>query len=62
MDWNKIGLILVAGFILFMLWRTHKSGGLAALMEKSRNAPQHWGTFAALMAGVLLLVYLLIKL
>lgn len=62
MNWNSIGAIAIGLFVLWRVYAMHKSGGLAALMEKSRNAPQHWGTFALLMLAVVLFVYLLIKL
>ena len=62
MNWNSIAAIAIAIFVLWRVYALHKSGGLAALMEKSRNSPQHWGTFIALMLAVFLFVYLLIKL
>ena len=62
MNWNSIAAIAIALFVLWRVYALHKNGGLAALMEKSRNSPQHWGTFIALMLAVFLFVYLLIKL
>lgn len=62
MDWNKIGLIAVAGYFIWQFFSLYKSGGFHAMMEKSRNAPQHWGTFVFLIAMVILFVYFLIKL
>lgn len=62
MDWSKFAAVAIAAFILWRVYTLHKNGGLAALMEKSRSSPQHWGTFVLLMLGVFLFVYLLIKL
>lgn len=62
MNWSQIGFAAIAVFILWRVYAMHKNGSLAALMEKSRNSPQHWGTFILLMLGVILFVYLLIKL
>lgn len=62
MDWNKVGLIVVAVAVLYYAYRMVKSGGYRALMERSRNAPQHWGTFAIIILCVIAFVYLLIRL
>lgn len=62
MDWNKVGLIVIAVAILYYAYRMVKSGGYRALMERSRNAPQHWGTFAIIILCVIAFVYLLIRL
>ena len=62
MDWNQIGLIAMAVAVIFIAYRMVKSGGYRALMERSRNAPQHWGTFAFLMVMIVLFVILLIRL
>ncbi|MFC0036266.1 hypothetical protein [Cardiobacterium valvarum] len=62
MDWNKVGLIVIAVAVLYYAYRMVKSGGYRALMERSRNAPQHWGTFAIIILCVIAFVYLLIRL
>ena len=62
MDWNQIGLIVVAVAVLYYAYRMVKSGGYRALVERSRNAPQHWGTFAIIILCVIAFVYLLIRL
>ena len=62
MGWNKVGLIVVAVAVLYYAYRMVKSGGYRALMERSRNAPQHWGTFAIIILCVIAFVYLLIRL
>ncbi|WP_298048288.1 hypothetical protein [uncultured Cardiobacterium sp.] len=62
MDWNKVGLIVVAAAVIYYAYRMVKSGGYRALMERSRNAPQHWGTFAIIILCVIAFVYLLIRL
>ena len=62
MDWNKVGLIAVAAAVIYYAYRMVKSGGYRALMERSRNAPQHWGTFAIIILCVIAFVYLLIRL
>ena len=62
MDWNKVGLIVVAVAVLYYAYRMVKSGGYRALMERSRNAPQHWGTCAIIILCVIAFVYLLIRL
>ena len=62
MDWNKVGLIVVAVAVLYYAYRMVKSGGYRALVERSRNAPQHWGTFAIIILCVIAFVYLLIRL
>lgn len=60
MNWTGIGAALVAVFIIWMAYRNR--GGIKAMMERSKAAPQYWGTFAILMLLVFALVYLLIKL
>lgn len=50
-------LILLIAFIIYK-----QKDQIKALFEESKQAPQHWGTFIGLMIGVLLFVYLLIKL
>nr|WP_315179739.1 hypothetical protein [uncultured Cardiobacterium sp.] len=62
MDWNKVGLIVVAAAVIYYAYRMVKSGGYRALVERSRNAPQHWGTFAIIILCVIAFVYLLIRL
>lgn len=62
MDWNKVGLVVVAAAVIYYAYRMVKSGGYRALMERSRNAPQHWGTFAIIILCVIAFVYLLIRL
>lgn len=62
MDWNQVGLIAMAVAVIFIAYRMVKSGGYRALMERSRNAPQHWGTFAIIILCVIAFVYLLIRL
>lgn len=62
MDWNKVGLVVVAAAVIYYAYRMVKSGGYRALVERSRNAPQHWGTFAFLMVMIVLFVILLIRL
>nr|WP_314384573.1 hypothetical protein [uncultured Cardiobacterium sp.] len=62
MDWNKVGLIAVAAAVIYYAYRMVKSGGYRALVERSRNAPQHWGTFAIIILCVIAFVYLLIRL
>ena len=62
MDWNKVGLIVVAAAVIYYAYRMVKSGGYRALVERSRNAPQHWGTFAIIILCVISFVYLLIRL
>lgn len=59
MNWNIIGSSLFAAFIIWMLIRNR--GGIKALMQRSQEAPQHWGTFVLLMLAVFALVYFLIK-
>ncbi|MDO4435945.1 MAG: hypothetical protein Q4B71_05935 [Cardiobacteriaceae bacterium] len=59
---DKFFIALLMGFFLWRLYQAHKSGGIKALFEKSRQAEQHWQTFALLMGGVLLFVILLIQL
>ncbi len=60
MNWTQIGTAAVAIFIIWYFYR--RRGGIKALFQQSREAPQHWGTFALLMLGVVVFVYLLIKL
>lgn len=62
MDWNQIGLVVVAAAVIYYAYRMVKSGGYRALVERSRNAPQHWGTFAIIILCVIAFVYLLIRL
>ena len=62
MDWNKVGLIVVAAAVIYYASRMVKSGGYRTLVERSRNAPQHWGTFAIIILCVIAFVYLLIRL
>lgn len=62
MDWNKVGLVVVAAAVIYYAYRMVKSGGYRALVERSRNAPQHWGTFAIITLCVIAFVYLLIRL
>ena len=62
MDWNKVGLVVVAVAVIYYAYRMVKSGGYRALVERSRNAPQHWGTFAIIILCVIAFVYLLIRL
>ena len=62
MDWTKVGLIVVAAAVIYYAYRMVKSGGYRALVERSRNAPQHWGTFAIIILCVIAFVYLLIRL
>ena len=62
MDWNKVGLVVVAAVVIYYAYRMVKSGGYRALVERSRNAPQHWGTFAIIILCVIAFVYLLIRL
>ena len=62
MDWNKVGLVVVAAAVIYCAYRMVKSGGYRALVERSRNAPQHWGTFAIIILCVIAFVYLLIRL
>ena len=62
MDWNKVGLVIVAAAVIYYAYRMVKSGGYRALVERSRNAPQHWGTFAIIILCVIAFVYLLIRL
>ncbi|RKW12612.1 MAG: hypothetical protein D8H94_11240 [Cardiobacterium sp.] len=62
MDWNKVGLVVVAAAVIYYAYRMVKSGGYRALVERSRNAPQHWGTFAIIILCVIAFVYLLIRL
>lgn len=59
---EKWALLAVMIFILWRFYSAYRSGGLKALFEKSRAAPQHWQTFGLICAGILLLLYLLIKL
>ena len=61
MDWNKLGLVAIGAYFIYDFYRMVKSG-YKALLERSRNAPQHWGTFAFLMVMVVLFVILLIRL
>lgn len=62
MDWNKVGLVVVAAAVIYYAYRMVKSGGYRALVERSRNAPQHWSTFAIIILCVIAFVYLLIRL
>ena len=62
MDWNKVGLVVVAAAVIYYAYRIVKSGGYRALVERSRNAPQHWGTFAIIILCDIAFVYLLIRL
>ena len=62
MDWNKVGLVVVAAAVIYYAYRMVKSGGYRALVERSRNAPQHWGTFAIIILCVIAFVSLLIRL
>ena len=62
MDWNKLGAIAIGAYFIYMFYRMVKTGGYKALMERSRNAPQHWGTFAIIILCVIAFVYLLIRL
>ena len=62
MDWNKLGLVAIGAFFIYSFYHMVKSGGYKALLERSRNAPQYWGTFAFLMVMVVLFVILLIRL
>lgn len=59
---EQFGIIAIMAFIIWQVYKMHKSGGLKALFERSKNAPQHWNTFGILMIGVILLVIILIKL
>ncbi|WP_298079417.1 hypothetical protein [uncultured Cardiobacterium sp.] len=61
MDWNKLGAVAIGAYFIYLFYREVKNGGYKALMERSRNAPQHWGTFAFLVAMVVLFVIFLIK-
>ncbi len=58
---DTIAIVSVIMVIAYIYSRSRQHGGVKALFEHSRNAPQHWGTFLALMAGVLLLTYILIR-
>ncbi|UJF24630.1 hypothetical protein L0B52_00360 [Suttonella sp. R2A3] len=60
MNWGSIGAAAVAVFFIWMIYRNR--GGIKEMMQRSKEAPQYWGTFALLMAGVIALVYVLIKL
>ena len=62
MDWNKLGLVAIGAYFIYNFYRMVKSGGYKALLERSRNAPQHWGTFAIIILCVIAFVYLLIRL
>ena len=62
MDWNKLGLVAIGAYFIYMFYRNVKNGGYKALLERSRNAPQHWGTFAIIILCVIAFVYLLIRL
>ena len=62
MDWNKLGAVAIGAYFIYMFYRMVKTGGYKALMERSRNAPQHWGTFAIIILCVIAFVYLLIRL
>ena len=62
MDWDKLGAAVIGAYAIFMFYREIKGGGYKALLERSRNAPQHWGTFVFLMVMVVLFVILLIRL
>ena len=62
MDWDKLGAAVIGVFAIFMFYKTVKNGGYKALLERSRNAPQHWGTFVFLIVMVVLFVILLIRL
>ena len=62
MDWNKLGLVAIGAYFIYNFYRMVKSGGYKALLERSRNAPQHWGTFVFLMVMMVLFVILLIRL
>ena len=62
MDWNKLGLVAIGAYFIYMFYRDVKNGGYKALLERSRNAPQHWGTFAIIILCVIAFVYLLIRL
>lgn len=62
MDWNKIGLVAMAVAVIFIAYRMVTSGGYRTLMERSRNAPQHWGVFAIIILCIIAFVYLLIRL
>ena len=57
-----MGLVDFGAYFIFDFYRMVKNGGYKALLERSRNAPQHWGTFAFLMVMVVLFVILLIRL
>ena len=62
MDWNKLGLVAIGAYFIYRFYRDVKNGGYKALLERSRNAPQHWGTFAIIILCVIAFVYLLIRL
>lgn len=58
---EKFLIVAVMAFFIYQLYRVHTSGGLKALFDKSRAAPQHWDLFAFLMIGVLFLVWVMTK-
>ncbi|SUO93118.1 hypothetical protein [Suttonella ornithocola] len=56
--------ILISYLIFFLIiTKGHPIQYIKAVMEKSRNAEeQHWGTFALIMASIIVFVFLLIQL
>lgn len=54
-------ILLILGFFGWRLWQMHKSGGIKAIFEKSRQAEQHWGTFIMIMVAVVVFVVVLIQ-
>ena len=56
--YSAIGLIAFACLLIYL---QHRQGGIKALFEKSRNAPQYWNTFIVIMLLIALFVWILIK-
>lgn len=55
-------LVSIFMITVYLILRVKQHGSIKALFEHSRNQPQHWDSFALLMGGVILFVYILIKL
>ena len=56
--YSAIGLIL---FLVLFIYLRQRQGGIKALFEKSRNAPQYWNTFIVIMLLIALFVWILVK-
>ena len=62
MDWNKLGLVAIGAYFIYMFLSQCQKRRLQGAAGALAHAPQHWGTFAFLMVMVVLFVILLIRL